>query len=442
MFGFISLYKANKYQFFVLLIILLLHLYVASCWRVWHFTSKFSIRVFIDFYAVVGLLLLFLLKDIKTKSILKYIFYPLIVLLILLNLFQAYQQRIWVFPLEFVSKDIYWDSFTRTVPVARASIDEEHVVGRKTIFNDFEKNLGWENESSLTDIDGNNVTQICDNSLFSVGFKDNFQKYFSTEKRVIKISADIFSNKKQSSGLLVVEFLANDINYSYNPLYLKSYNRQDKWVPVEFAFYVPKPFTSDDMVKIYFYNDREDEILMADNLMIEFISFADDTEYIEHIKTPKNNQIKRVNISNTFEKELGWPNEHTLTNEFFSGGSNSCKINKKQPYSAAFEHNIDTLISPGRTYIKVNASILTEKPLTETRLIFEIFNNGNSYGYFPYYIQEKVISGKWSTIEYFHAVKEIQSQSDIIKIYFWNPSESEIVFIDDLNIEFITIMDE
>ena len=86
-----------------------------------------SIRVFIDFYAVIALLLMFLLKDINSKKLLKYLLYPLIILLILLNLFQAYQQRIWVFPLEYVTKDIYWDSFGRTVPVARATIDEKHI---------------------------------------------------------------------------------------------------------------------------------------------------------------------------------------------------------------------------------------------------------------------------------------------------------------------------
>ena len=274
MFGFISLYKANKYQFFVLLIILLLHLYVASCWRVWHFTSKYSIRVFIDFYAIVGLLLLFLLNDIKRHKLLKYILYPIISLLILLNMFQAYQQRIWVFPLEYVTKDIYWDSYGRTVPVARATIGEEHVADKKVVFNDFEKSLGWENENNLVIINGNAVSQISDTISISAGFKDNFQKYFTTDKQVIKISADVYSDKKYSDGSLVVEFLFNDINYSYNPIYLKTYNRRDKWVPIEFAFYTPKAVTSDDVVKIYFYNDSEDEILMVDNLKIEFISLV------------------------------------------------------------------------------------------------------------------------------------------------------------------------
>ena len=87
---------------------------------------------------------------------------------------------------------------------------------------------------------------------------------------MIKISADIFSDQKYSGGSLVVEFLFNEINYSYNPLYLKKYNRKDKWVPVEFAFYTPEPFTANDQVKIYFYNNSEDEVFMVDNLKMEF----------------------------------------------------------------------------------------------------------------------------------------------------------------------------
>jgi len=442
MFGFISLYKGNKYQFFVLLIILLLHLYIASCWRVWHFTSKFSIRVFIDFYAVIALLLLLLLNSIRDRKPLRYILYSLIPLMILLNLFQAYQQRIWVFPLEYVTKDIYGDSFGKTVPLARANISEEHIVNNKTVFNNFENKMGWENENTLIQLNGNTVSQIKDTISIGVGFKDYFQKYFTTKKQVIKISADIFSDQKNTGGSLVVEFLFNEINYSYNPLYLKTYNRQNKWVPVEFAFYTPELISSNDEIKIYFYNDSKNEVLMVDNMKIEFISLADDTEYIEHIKTPKVKSIKRVHILDSFDSDLGWQNSHTLSREVSLSGSTSCKINFDQQYSITFEQNIDTLIFPGKAYIKVNASVYSETPVTETRLIIDLINKGNSYSYNPFFIQDKVLPGEWSTIEYIYTVKEIKSLSDIVKIYFWNPSESEIIFIDDLNIEFISILNE
>jgi len=436
------MYKENKYQFFVLLIILLLHLYVASCWRVWHFTSKFSIRVFIDFYAVIALLLMFLLKDVKSRKFLKYVMYPLISLLILLNLFQAYQQRIWVFPLEYVSKDIYWDSFGRTVPVARATIDEKHIEYVHTVSNDFEKNLGWNNEHTLINLDGNTVSEISDTFSYSAGFKDMYSGYFTTEKQAIKISADIFSDQKYSGSSLVVEFLFNEINYSYNPLYLKKYNKKEKWIPVEFAFYTPELFTSDDQVKVYFYNNSEDEVFMVDNLKIEFISLHENTEYIEHIKTPQIKPLDRKIINQSFEDDDGGLNAPALSKEKSFNGTSSSKIDIEQPFSVALEQTIDTLIYPGDSYVVVKAMVFSEDPVAETRLIIDFINKDNSYSYNPFYVEDKIMPGTWSNIEYIYPVKEIKSFNDIIKIYFWNPSTTETVYIDDLKIEFITILNE
>ena len=86
--------------------------------------------------------------------------------------------------------------------------------------------------------------------------------------------------------------------------------------------------------------------------------------------------------------------------------------------------------------------IFSEIQLAETRLIIDFISKDNSYSYNPFYIKDKVVPQTWTEIEYIYQVEEIKSFDDTIKIYFWNPSATEIVYIDDLKIEFITILNE
>jgi hypothetical protein len=289
MFGFAGLFKENKFRFFVLLILLLIHIYTASSWWVWYYASKFSQRVFIDFYAILCILLAYLLMFVQQKKNFKYIIYPVLSILIFFNLFQFYQHYKWVYPSGYITKEIFWDSFSSTVPKARVNIPDEKIINSEYIINDFEKKSGWGNEASIADYKGNKVAVLNSENIYSVEFQDTFPKYFSTNKRIIKIGADILSDQKYSGASLVLDFRFNDKTYSYNPFYLRQFNKQNRWVHIDYAIYTPEPVTPHDIVKIYFFNGIKEETILIDNFSIEFISVQNEKSLIDKVHNSSSN---------------------------------------------------------------------------------------------------------------------------------------------------------
>jgi len=283
MFGFIGLYRHSKFQFWLLLFLLTLHIYITSSWWVWHYTSKFSQRVFIDIYVVLAFLLVFLFRMTNKKEILKKSLIVIITLLIGFNLFQFYQHSKWVFPYGYITKDIYWDSFVRITPRAKVFIPKDKIIDFTLVENDFEESKGWSNEACIVNNDNNHYMQLDSSHLYSAEFREIIAPYFSTNKQVIKVKADINSNLQKSKATMVVEFQCKELTYSYNPLYLGNYNHKNKWVTMEYAVYVPESYTADDYVKIFFYSPEKTETLLIDNMEITFLSLIEEDELLDGI---------------------------------------------------------------------------------------------------------------------------------------------------------------
>jgi len=439
MFGFAGLYKENKFRFFVLLALLVVHIYITSSWWVWHYTSKYSQRVFIDFYAIIGILLAYMLMFVQQKKNFKNIIYTILSILIFFNLFQFYQHYKWVFPYGNITKEIYWDSFSGIVPKARVFISEEKIENKKHIINDFEKNLGWGNETCIASYKGNKVAILDSSNVFSVEFRDTFPAHFSSGKRIIKIGTDIFSNLKYSDASLVTEFQIEDKTYSYNSFFLKTYNKQNKWVHVDYALYTPEPITPIDFVKIFFFNGNPLETLLVDNMSIEFISVQNEKSLIDNVRKASSNIKSRKKEINSFEEDIGWENYATVTSEKAYTGIKSCKINKTQPFSVLFEEETNNLFTSETKLIIVRARVNSDTDVDEIRFIIDLKNGNESVSYNTFGIKNKFQTGKWSLVTINFVVPELEPEADKVRIYFWSPAQDEQLFIDDVEFEFISL---
>ncbi|MCD4744967.1 MAG: hypothetical protein K8R58_01560, partial [Bacteroidales bacterium] len=194
MFGFIGLYKINKYRFIIFLLLLIIHIYISSSWWVWHYTSKFSQRSFIDFYAVVAILLIFLFNSVKNKIFLKKLLFVIISILITLNIFQFYQHWKWVFPSDYITGEIYRDSFTRLIPQAKVYIPEKYIINNVEFFINNEKDRTDTNIIINDSIKENKFTGINYENPYSNEFRKEIKPHLISSNAFIKINADIFSN--------------------------------------------------------------------------------------------------------------------------------------------------------------------------------------------------------------------------------------------------------
>ncbi|HOI31777.1 MAG TPA: hypothetical protein PLC47_03345, partial [Bacteroidales bacterium] len=112
--GLMVLYRQSKYQFYGFLGFFVLLVYVLSSWWNWFFGDSFGMRSMIDYYAILAVLLglgFSSLLSIKTGKIFLSLF---LILVVPLNLVQAYQYERGILHPDSMTKEKYWYVFLKT----------------------------------------------------------------------------------------------------------------------------------------------------------------------------------------------------------------------------------------------------------------------------------------------------------------------------------------
>ncbi len=109
LFGFIPMAK-NKFEFFSLMIFLILTVYMLSAWWMWYYGGSFSSRVMVEYLPYFGILLAVLTTWLR-KRIAKSILVGLIAFTILLNQVQTLQYRYFFIHWSEMNKEKYWHTF-------------------------------------------------------------------------------------------------------------------------------------------------------------------------------------------------------------------------------------------------------------------------------------------------------------------------------------------
>jgi len=290
MFGFIGLYRMSWFHAVVLFIFLVLFTYVASSWWVWYYASKCGQRIFIDIYALPGLLLVFLYLNFRSVNIRRLIT-ALLIALSALNIFQYYQHTKWIFPPYIITSEIFWDSFFSTQKTSKAYIPREAIVAIRTYANDMEKELNWMNNKSRTNLVSysGSWSSKADTLLpYSSGMEVKADSLFTTANRIIRVTAMVLSPHERPDATLIADFGIKGKEISYNPFYLEMFVSPDEWVRVQVAFYVPPGLPRDAIAKVYFFNPAKYLPIFIDDMEVDYISLKDEAEYkkIEGVVLP------------------------------------------------------------------------------------------------------------------------------------------------------------
>jgi hypothetical protein len=282
LFGLIPLHRKSKFSFYWTVVFFTLFTYVASSWWVWHYTSNFGQRVFIDIYALVAVLLGYLFQSVLRFKLLRYLTMIIVPFLLVLNCLQYYQHYKFIFPPGPIDIEKYSDSFFRLVPAPRVTFPRELVVGSKILYNDFEQDYGWLNYASVTDtlaFEGKFASRSGFVNEYSIGLFEPLKDLLTTEFGWVKVGFWMYSDKKYSKGTLVVDIESEEQSIFYKPFFMREYNIRNEWTYLEFAIKVPELQTGSDMLRVYFMLQPGDELFLVDNLKVEVISMKAEFEF-------------------------------------------------------------------------------------------------------------------------------------------------------------------
>jgi hypothetical protein len=282
LFGLIPLYRKSRFAFYSTLIFFVLFAYIASSWWVWHYTSNFGQRVFIDIYALVAILLGYFFQSVFRLKLLRFITMTIVSLLLVLNCLQYYQHYNFIFAPGTVDAALYRDSFFRLVPAPKYNFPEELVESNKVLFNDFEEDYDWLNYASVTDtlaFEGKFVSRPGFVNEYSIGLYEPLNDLLTTDFGWVKVGFWMYSDRKYSKGTLVVDIESVGKSIFYKPFFMREYNIRNEWTYLEFAIKVPDLQTSNDMLRVYFMLQPGDELFLVDNLKVEVISMKEDFEF-------------------------------------------------------------------------------------------------------------------------------------------------------------------
>jgi len=252
---------------------------------------------------------MFVFQGINRHKVLRYIISFLVVLLISLNIFQYYQNLVWVYPGGPVTKESYWTNFLSLKPKPNANISREEAIYSHEIFNDLESKTGWRNEKTLTNIkafSGETSSQLSSSDTISVVAQKFVKPYLKSQKAKILVSAQIQTDNPKCQVKLVIDFISHQRSYFYSEFPLKRYLIKNKWVYVEFASEIPLLIEDYDKVKVYFYKTTCPGNIFIDDIKIEFLSFNEDQQTLGRINVPDHNIDTIYSFYHDFESEKKW----------------------------------------------------------------------------------------------------------------------------------------
>jgi hypothetical protein len=284
--GFLQLYRTSKLWFYNILIFLSGIAYVFSSWWCWHYTSSFSQRVYVDFYGVIAILILFLLKGVQSHTIYKYTILFIMCFFVLLNQVQSYQCVNGILPGLNTSAGTYWKNFLSLHKSASYDFPDGSIVWSKSHFTDMENipaNNGWQGGVFTKDEFYSSTTSCYVNTdnPYSVTLKTLIPKHDITQSFHIKMEAFIKSSTAIEGAVLVFEIHRDKKMLLYKSVELKNRIRAHKWEYAAWGMKLPADVEPTDSVTAYLWIGSSKEIIYIDDITLSFLSVTNEEDNLK-----------------------------------------------------------------------------------------------------------------------------------------------------------------
>lgn len=281
--GFFYLRK-RSFELLSLLGFLFVTLYVMSSWHSWYYGMSFGFRPFIDYFAIVALLLYFAFEALRLLAV-KIAFAALMLSSIYINQVQDYQYRNYILHWSTMTAEKYWKVFL--------SMDEKYrgYLWNILYYDDIE---GKPLSKFSTDLE-RETSNWFPQKLISVGaFSHSGTKVCLTDSSniysttlIIKSDSTLsrqenvylrarfwkYSEEDVSKAAFIVSVdSANGKNYYYSAIAFERVCKTipDTWQEVLFGAPLPRTNNFDDVIKIYVWNPTGKRMLL-DDFEVEFL---------------------------------------------------------------------------------------------------------------------------------------------------------------------------
>lgn len=285
LFGFIFLFRKNKFASAALFLSLVLIVYVISSWHQWFYGASFGFRPLIDYFALFAILLLFALNYFRGRFM-KIVFIILCLCTLCINQVQAYQYKNFILHWYYMSEYKFWRIFLKTDGKWNGYVwDNPEMIdikGKnvKSIFSDFEKEDNQWSGSALLDVgkkahSGKIVSAVDANTTFSNTLILTDQKGIAgCKKPALTVSGFLLDNNRFTSyklQLIVSYENKQGVTYFYKPRQVDNFVRREKgWKKFEIGLYLDPLLSESDIIKVYFWN-QDKESFLIDDVKLEFI---------------------------------------------------------------------------------------------------------------------------------------------------------------------------
>lgn len=283
--GFWFLYKPAKHFFWPATVYFLINLYVVSSWSCWWYAASFSSRALISSYVVLSIPLgFFLVKVLSGRS--RFVFFGLVVLLVVLNLFQSWQVEAGIIDTTYMSRDYYKSVFLQTSSPTNEQKKLLLVDKFSTITDDFTKNdvqnhvLGFvkaddfesreKKEHYTVDTISHSGKQcLITGAPYEYGppFVAPIDSITQTSYAWIKISLWFYTAHFPDSVDATVVVNMNHTNkvYKYREISIMGKNFQpNTWNKFETFYITPDMRTTNDRITTFFWNRSKQPVFIDD----------------------------------------------------------------------------------------------------------------------------------------------------------------------------------
>jgi hypothetical protein len=95
----------------------------------------------------------------------------------------------------------------------------------------------------------------------------------------------------------------------------------------------------------------------------------------------------------------------------------------------------------GSGKIRISAYVLSTVRNSSAVLVTDFRRSGKSYRYEPFFMNMRSRINEWEHVESVISLPGDRLPGDDVFIYFWNASDEEVFYIDNMKVEFITLGD-
>ena len=259
--GLVYYFKENRFLFFVGLLGFSVIVYVFSCWWIWTYGASFGQRVFIDYYAVIAVLLAGGLKIISGSKVLFTSWIVLTFGCIGLNLLQTYQFQNGILPTINATSETYWGSYFKLKAVRQSYPVKqpfELIEVHKTDFESKPTTLTNYRTSSDFVHSGKYAHLIDVEKPYSSGLEGSIP----AEADFIQVSAYLYCTSNSADPKLVFDLKNDQAKIHYQAVGLMPYLAKNEWV--QFHYHISLKAFNVDKLSTYFWNPTQNKVWLDD----------------------------------------------------------------------------------------------------------------------------------------------------------------------------------